>query len=160
MLHHWKEEHIFKSQDTSYIGKINLCGTVQTCWVFLALALCHMLYLCICVFVFLYVRLTHGNIILISLSNPLLKNISHVGYFWHFVICCIFVFVNFVFVFFVFARLTHGNIIFDILEQSPFQKYSTCSVFLAFRHMLYLCICVFCICSFCICAFDTWENHI
>ena len=77
------EEHIFKSQDTSYIGKINLCGTVQTCWVFLALALCHMLYLCICVFVFLYVRLTHGNIILISLSNPLLKNISHVGYFWH-----------------------------------------------------------------------------
>ena len=27
---------------------------------------------------------------------------------------------------FVFALLTHGNIIFDILEQSSFQKYTTC----------------------------------
>merc|ERR1719430_3010918 len=32
---------------------------------------------------------------------------------------------------------------FDILEQSSFQKYTTCWVFLALRHMLYLCICVF-----------------
>ena len=68
------------------------------------------------------------------------------------------VFVYFVFVFFVFARLTHGNIIFDMLEQSSFQKYTTCWVFLALRHMLYLCICVFCICIFCICVFDTWEH--
>ena len=44
---------------------------------------------------------------------------------------------------FVFACLTHGNIIFDVLEQSSFQKYATCWVFLALRHMLYLCICVF-----------------
>ena len=49
---------------------------------------------------------------------------------------------------FVFACLTHGNVIFDILEQSSFQKYATCWVFLALRHMLYLCICVFCICIF------------
>ena len=45
----------------------------------------------------------------------------------------------------------HGNIIFDILEQSSFQKYTTCWVFLALCHMLYLCICVFvylCICIF------------
>ena len=69
------------------------------------------------------------------------------------------VFVYFVFVFFVFARLTHGNIIFDMLEQSSFQKYTTCWVFLALRHMLYLCICVFCICIFCICVFDTWEYY-
>ena len=46
-------------------------------------------------------------------------------------------------VFFVIARLTYANIIFDILEQSSFQKYTTCWVFLALRHMLYLCICVF-----------------
>ena len=29
---------------------------------------------------------------------------------------------------------------FDTLEQSSFQKYATCWVFLALRHMLYLCI--------------------
>ena len=54
---------------------------------------------------------------------------------------------------FVFACLTRGNIIFDILEQSSFQKYATCWVFLALRHMLYLCICVFCICIFVIAQF-------
>ena len=67
---------------------------------------------------------------------------------------------TFTFVFFVFACLTHGNIIFDILEQSSFQKYTTCWVFLALRHMLYLRICVFCICISCIRAFNTWEYHI
>ena len=36
----------------------------------------------------------------------------------------------------------------DIPEQSPFQKYTTCWVFPALRHILYLCICVFCICIF------------
>ena len=36
----------------------------------------------------------------------------------------------------------------DILEQSSFQKYITCWVFLALCHMLYLCNCVFCICIF------------
>ena len=51
------------------------------------------------------------------------------------------------------------SIIFDILEQSSFQKYTTCLVFLALRHMLYLCICVFCICIFCVCASDTWEYN-
>ena len=64
-----------------------------------------------------------------------------------------------VFVFFVFALLTHRNIIFDILEQSSFQKYTTCWVFLALCLMLYLCICVFLYLYFCICAFDTWEYH-
>ena len=48
-----------------------------------------------------------------------------------------------VFVYFVLVRLTLGNIIFQILEQSSFQKYITCWVFLALRRMLYLCICVF-----------------
>ena len=48
------------------------------------------------------------------------------------------------------------SIIFDILEQSSFQKYTTCLVFLA----LLICrICVFCICIFCVCASDTWEYH-
>ena len=44
---------------------------------------------------------------------------------------------------FVFACLTRGNIIFDIIEQSSFQKYTTCWVFLALFCMLYVSICVF-----------------
>ena len=44
---------------------------------------------------------------------------------------------------FVFVCLTHVNIIVDTSEQSSFQKYPTCWVFLALRNMLYLCICVF-----------------
>ena len=35
-------------------------------------------------------------------------------------------------------RSARGNLIFDILEQSSFQKYATCWVFLALHHMLYL----------------------
>ena len=61
---------------------------------------------------------------------------------------------------FVFACLTHGNIIFDILEQSSFQKYATCWVFLALPHMLYLCICVFCICiCLCLCLEDDDDKN-
>ena len=56
----------------------------------------------------------------------------------------------------VFACSAHGNMIFDILEQSSIQKYTTCWVFLALRHMLYLCILYL---YFCICAFDTWEYN-
>ena len=37
----------------------------------------------------------------------------------------------------------HVNIIFDTSEQSSFQKYTTCWVFLALCNMLYLCICMF-----------------
>ena len=42
-----------------------------------------------------------------------------------------------------FKFVLYENIIFDILEQFSFQKYTTCWVFLALRHMLYLYICVF-----------------
>merc|ERR1711989_295194 len=87
---------------------------------------------------------------LISLNNPLFKNMPHVGSFSHFLICCICVFVYLRICIFVFACLTHGNMIFDILDQSSFQKYATCWVFLALPHMLNLCICVFCICI-CLC---------
>ena len=110
-----------------------------TCWVFLAL--CHMPYLCICVIGFLYLRVWHVWIsFLIPLNNPLFKNIPHVGSIWHFVICCICVFVYLCICIFVFVRLTHVNIIFDTSEQFSFQKYTTCWVFLALHHMLYLCI--------------------
>ena len=44
---------------------------------------------------------------------------------------------------FVIVRFTHENIIFLILEQSSFPRYTTCWVFLALCHVLYLCICVF-----------------
>ena len=51
-------------------------------------------YLCISVFVFLYLCVWHIWLwFLISLNNPLFKNIPHVGSFWHLVICCICVFV-------------------------------------------------------------------
>ena len=84
-------------------------------------------------------------------KNTNTQNMPHVGSFWHFAICCICVFVYLCICIFVFARLTHGNIIFDTLEQSPFQKYATCWVFLALRHMLHLCTCI--------CSFDRWEYH-
>ena len=58
-----------------------------------------------------------------------------------------------------FCSSASGNMIFDILEQSSFQKHTTCWVFLALPHMLYLCICVFVNLYFCICAFSTWEYN-
>ena len=72
-----------------------------TRWGFLVL--CHMLYLCI---LYLCVWLMEISF-LISLNKPLFKTIQHVGSFWYFVICCICVFV-----YFVFACLTRGNTIF------------------------------------------------
>ena len=120
-----------------------------TCWVFHAF--CHMLYLCI--LYFCICAFDTWEYLLISLNNPFFKNISHVGSFWRFVICCISVFVYFVCVFFVFVRLTLGKVIFDILEQSSFQKYGTCWVFFRLHHMLYLCICVFVHLNICIFVF-------
>ena len=50
--------------------------------------------LCICLFVLLYLRVRHMGISFgIFLNNTLSKNMAHVGSFWHFVICCICVFV-------------------------------------------------------------------
>ena len=98
-----------------------------------------------------------GISFLISLNNSLFKNIQHVGAFWYFVICCICVFVYLCICIFVFACLINGNIIFDILEQSSFQKYTTCWVFLVLCHVLYLCICVFVCLYLCICVLDTWQ---
>jgi len=67
------------------------------------------------------------------LNNLLFKNIPHVGSFWHFVICCICVFVylcNCISIF-IFVRSARGNLNFHILEPSSIQKYTTCWVFLA-----------------------------
>ena len=59
--------------------------------------------MCMCVFVYLYFCIYVFNTweyqFLISLKNPLFKNMPHVGSFWHFTICFICVFVYFVFVF-------------------------------------------------------------
>ena len=124
-----------------------------TYWVFLVLH--HMLYLCILCMYFLYLRILHIEIsFLISLNNPLFTNIPHVGSFWHFIICCICVFMYLCICISIFACLTHGNIIFDIIEQSSFQKYATWWVFTA---LLICCICVFVYLYLCICAWDTWK---
>ena len=119
---------------------------------------------------------------MIPLNNPRFENLPHVGSFWHFVICCICVFVYlffcictfdkckysfsypwtnlfskiyhmlclsgtlwyavFVYLFICFCAF-YTCIIFDSPEKSSFQKYTTCLGFLALRHVLYLCNCVF-----------------
>ena len=43
----------------------------------------------------------------------------------------------------IFASQTPGNIVFEVLVSLPFQKYSTCHVYLQLWPMLYLYICVF-----------------
>ena len=58
------------------------------------LCICIFVFLCICIFVFLYLHVWHMEMsFLISLNNPLFKNMPYVGSFWQFVICCICVFV-------------------------------------------------------------------
>ena len=123
-----------------HLSYLNYCTTVsKICHMFFSVTSLYALYLCICVLAFLYLPVWHMGIsFVISLNNPLFKNMPYVGCFWHFVICCICV----VCIYILYC-LTLVNIIFDILEQSSFQKYGTCWVFLALRHMLYLCICVF-----------------
>ena len=109
-------------------------------------------YLCICICVF--ARLTHESIIFDTLEQSSFQKYTTCWVFLalcHMPYLCICVFVYLCNWIFVFARLTHVNIIFDTYEQSSFQEYTTCWVFLALRHMLYLCICVFvylCICIF------------
>ncbi len=61
---------------------------------------------------------------LTSLNHQLFKNIAYVGYFGHFVICCICVFVYLRICICVFVYLTVKNIIFDVLGPLAFQKYS------------------------------------
>ena len=65
-----------------------------------------------------------GLSFLTSLNHQLFKNIAYVGYFGHFVICCICVFVYLRICICVFVYLTVQNIIFDILEPPTVQKYS------------------------------------
>ena len=109
-------------------------------------------HLCICIFVF--ALLAHGNIIFDILEQSSFQKYTTCWVFLAlchmlYLCICVFLYLYFCICIFVFALLTHGNIIFDILEQSSFQKYTTCWVFLALCHMLYLCICVFvylCIC--------------
>ena len=63
----------------------------------------------------------------------------------------------------VFVFLRVQNIIFDVLEPLPFQKYSTCWVFPALHHsvFVYLCLCICVIVSLylCICVFYCPEYH-
>ena len=64
-------------------------------WIILFSKICHMLgvsgtslYTEFVYFVFVFCIVWHREIsFLISLNNPLFKNMAHVGSFWHFVIC-------------------------------------------------------------------------
>ena len=53
----------------------------------------------------------------------------------------------------VFASQTPGNFVSEVLLPLPFQKYSTCHVYLQLWPMLYLRICVFVSLCLCICVF-------
>ena len=92
---------------------------------------------CICAtfteVVFVYMQVRHsGTLFLRSLYHNLSKNIT----------CYISVtLTKTVFVFF--AHQILGNIIFEILVPSPFQKYSTCRVYVQLWPKLYLCIYAF-----------------
>ena len=92
------------------------------------------LYLCICTFDTWEYHFWYPWTILFSKIYHIL-GLSGTSSYAVFVYLCICIYV--------FAHLTHGSIIFDTLEQSSFQKYTTCWVFLALCHMPYLCICVF-----------------
>ena len=59
-----------------------------------------------------------------------------------------------------FKFVLYGNLIFDTLEQSSFQNYATCWVFLALRHMLYLCFWLFCIFIFYLCVWHTGMSFL
>ena len=74
-----------------------------------------------------------GLSFLTSLNHQLFKNIAYVGYFGHFVICCICVFVYLWICICVFVYLTVQNIIFDVLGPLAFQKYSIIRVYKVFR---------------------------
>ena len=65
-----------------------------------------------------------GLSFLTSLNHQLFKNIAYVGYFCHFVICCICVLVNLYscICICVYVYLTVQNIMFDVLGPLAFQK--------------------------------------
>ena len=86
---------------------------------------------CICVFVFVYLQVRHqGTLFLRSSYHYLFKNIAHVMSICNFDQCCICVFVYFCICICVFASQTPRNIVFEVLLPLPFQKYSTCYVYL------------------------------
>ena len=101
--------------------------------VFVILSYAVFVYLCICEFVFVYLCIWQSRIsFLTSLNHQLFKNIAYVGYFGHFVICCICVFVYLCICICVFVYLTVQNIIFDVLGPLAFQKYSIIRVYKVF----------------------------
>ena len=107
----------------------------------------------------MYKFVLYGNIIFDTLEqSPFQKYAT----FWVFLALChmlylyICIFVYLYLYVLVFVCSAYGNMIFDILDQFSFQKYTTCWVFLALCHMLYLCILYL---YFCICAFCTWEHN-
>ena len=83
-------------------------------------------YLCVCVLVFVYLCMRHlGISVLISLNNPLFKNMPHDGslqhcYYAEFVYLCICICV------FVYEAL--GNISLDILRPRAFRRCIVCMV--------------------------------
>ena len=115
-------------------------------WYFIICCICVFvyLYLCICAFDPWEYHFWYPWTILFSKIYHML-GLSGTSSYAVFVYLCICIFV--------FVRSTHGNMIFDILEQSSFQKYTTCWVF---WHFVICCICVFVYLYLCICAWDTW----
>ena len=114
--------------------------------------------ICVCVFlhVFFYLYFIHSGT-LRSSYHYLLKNIAHVMSISNFDYCCIcvFVYLYLCICICVFASQTPRNIVSEVLLPLPFQKYSTCHVYLQLWPMLYLRICVFVYLCICVCVFGS-----
>ena len=123
-------------RDSENIHEQSSLQKYTTCWVFLAFVNRK--------FVFLYSPIwLMGMSFLISLNNPLFKNIQHVGSFWYFIICCICVFV------FLYLHVWFMEISFLISLNNPLFK--NIQHVGAFWYFVICCICVFvclCICIF------------
>ena len=92
-----------------------------------------------------------GISFLISLNNPLFKNIPHVGSFCYLVIWCICVFV------FLYLHVWCMQVSFLISLNNPLFK--NIQYVGAFWYFVICCICVFVYLYFCIFVFDSWKCH-
>ena len=112
--------------------------------------------ICICVYVFVYLQVRHpGTLFLRSSCHYLFKNIAHIMSICNFDQCCICIFV---YLYLCVCKSDTQNIVSEVLLPLPFQKYSTCHVYLHLWPMLYLRICVFVYLYLCICKSDTREH--
>ena len=115
---------------------------------------------CICVFVHLYLCICKsdtrpGALFLRSWYHYIFENIAHVMSICNFDQCCICIFV---YLYLCICKSATRNIVSEVLLPLPFQKYSTCHVYLQLWPILYMRICVFVYLCLCIWKSDSQEH--